>query len=159
MLKAEALPNLAQNEHLLPSDLPAWYADFTKRCQAQASQLISTSLGADPAASTPSGLQTALSTDLERSFPQVRVISVTADSVNLPDISLYQRAKDQYLSLIEAEQGVRRTQAVQKTTLDGEAAQKIELLKQYGELFNQYPVLLKYLDLDPSKRQNIIPGF
>lgn len=157
-LRPQALPHLVVHDHLKPSGLDAWYKGIASDCQSIASQFLSFDSNEEDLAS-PQRLQSALAAKLEKAFPSIQFIDVSISTMDLPDLALYAQAKQQYLAVIRAEQSVRESAAIKKTTLNAEAAQKIELLKQYGALFNEYPILLKYLDLDPSKRQNVIPGF
>lgn len=160
VLKPNALPKLMVQDNLTPKTLDAWYADFTKRLTADAQSYISSEAAKGTSVEGQFGaLSGGLAKQLEGSFPEVRFTVVAPETVDLPDLALYQKAKQQYLAIVAAEQQTRKSAAVNKTNLDAQAAQKIELLKKYGELFNKYPVLLKYLDLSPAKRQNVIPGF
>lgn len=158
VLRSETLPTLVTRDHLMPSGLDNWYQGIASQCRSVAEQfLLSPSTASDFA--SPQRLQSALATKLEQTFPNIRFVDVSLSTIDLPDLPLYEQAKQQYLALVRAEQSVRESAAIKKTTLEAEAAQKIALLSRYGELFNQYPVLLKYLALNPSNRQNVIPGF
>ncbi len=159
LLKPESLPRLMIDDSVTPKTLDKWYADFAKQCSTAAQDFIATqSASGDIVSGGFAGLQGALLKHLAKTFPLVKFISVTPETIQLPDVALYQKAKQQYLGVVDAEQQARRQAAVNKTNLDQLASQRIDMLKRFGELFNQYPVLLKYFDLDPAKRQNIIPG-
>lgn len=160
VLNPSSLPTLVMNDKLTPKTLTAWYSAFDKRCTADAQSYVSSESAADTMVSKGIGaLQPALMNRLKQSFPEVRFISVAPETIDLPDLALYRKAKQQYFAITDAEQQARTQSAVTKTNLDALATQRIEMLKRFGELFNEYPVLLKYLDLDPAKRQNLIPGF
>lgn len=160
LLDPSALPGLMMNNTLTPKTLGTWYAAFAKRCDAEAQNYISAQAASGNVLAHGFGsLQPGLLKDLQKSFPEVRFTSVTPDTVQLPDLALYEKAKQQYFAIMDAEQKALTQSAVTKTNLDQLATQRIDMLKRFGALFNQYPVLLKYLNLDPSKRQNIIPGF
>lgn len=158
-LSPSSLPAMMMNGSLTPKTLDTWYADFNKRCTAEAQSYISQSAASGTVLTKGFGsLQPGLLADLHKSFPDVQFTSVTPETVQIPDLALYQKAQQQYFAIMDAEQKTRTEAAVTKTNLDQLASQRIDMLKKFGELFNQYPVLLKYFDLDPSKRQNIIPG-
>lgn len=159
LLNPDSLPRLMENDSVTPKTIDSWYADFSKQCIASAQDFIMAPASADLVTGGFSALQKALQKHLQESYPQVRFTSVTPETVQLPDISLYLKAKQQYLAVADAELQVRQQAAVTKTNLDQLASQRIDMLRRFGELFNQYPVLLKFLDLDPAKRQDLIPGF
>lgn len=160
VLNPNALPGLMLRDHVTPQTIGAWYANLAKRLTAETRNYITAQASAgNPAELGLGAFQPGLQRTLQKSFPEVRFTAVTPETIEMPDLALYAKARQQYLSIASAEEQVRRQAAVTKTNLDALAAQKIELLRKYGELFNQYPVLLKYLDLAPAKRQNIIPGF
>lgn len=160
VLNPDALPRLMMDDHVTPKNLDAWYASFSKRLSTAIDSYIAAQAATSPrAAFGLNGLQPGMQKELEKHFPEVRFTSVAPRTVEMPDLTLYEKAREQYLAIMGAEEKARQTAAVTKTNLDALAAQKIELLRKYGELFNQYPVLLKFLDLAPAKRQNVIPGF
>lgn len=159
MLKADALPGLMMNDSLTPKTLHTWYADFNKRCTAEAQNYISAQATSGDVLTAGFGsLQPGLLADLGKKFSDVHFTSLSPETVQLPDLALYQKAKEQYFAIMDAEQKTLTQAAVTKTNLDQLATQRIDMLRRFGELFNQYPILLKYLELDPSKRQNVIPG-
>jgi hypothetical protein len=159
-LNPDALPKLMIDDNLTPKTLDSWYSSFSKQCIAKAQDFLTARPGShDIATGGFAALQNGLRKELQRSFPEVRFTAITPDTIQLPDIALYRKAKQQYLSIVDAEQQARLQAAVTKTNLDQLASQRIDMLRRFGELFNQYPVLLKYLDLNPAKRRNIIPGF
>jgi len=160
VMKPETLPSLMIDDRITPQTLGTWYEGFDTRIAAEAQDYMSTESASGEVLSAGFGaLQPGLLKDLEDKFSQVRFTSVTPETVELPDIALYRKARQQYLDIVDAEKQARQQSAVTKTNLDQLAAQRIDMLRKFGELFNQYPVLLKYLDLDPTKRQDIIPGF
>ncbi|HUX21608.1 MAG TPA: hypothetical protein VMW69_10255 [Spirochaetia bacterium] len=160
LLNPDSLPGLMMQESVTPKTLDSWYSDFSKRCIANAQEFISAqSASGDIVTGGLAALQEALLKHLQQDYPEVRFTSVTPETLQLPDVALYLKAKQQYLAIVDAEQQGRQQAAVTKTNLDQLASQRIDMLRRFGELFNQYPVLLKYFDLDPAKRQNIIPGF
>jgi hypothetical protein len=160
LLNPDALPRLMTQDSVTPKTLDAWYENFAKQCTAVAENFISNQAASGAiVAGGFAAIQGGLLAELQKSFPDVRFTAVTPDTIQLPDAALYLKAKQQYLSIVDAEQQGRQQAAVARTNLDQLASQRIDMLRRFGELFNQYPVLLKYLDLDPAKRQDLIPGF
>lgn len=159
-IRPDALPLLMMQDKITPQTLGEWYGELDKRVSAEAKAYISSQSESGQIVTAGLGsLQPGLLKDLEGNFSQVSFTSVTPETIKIPDMALYQKARQQYLAIVDAEQQARQQSAVTKTNLDQLATQRIEMLRKFGELFNQYPVLLKYLDLDPAKRQNVIPGF
>jgi hypothetical protein len=157
-LKPESLPELTARRDLTPKTVSDWYSAFSAQCRAAALTFLA-SQDTSLADTSPDALQSSLKVRLTSAFPLVTILDVSTSSAHIPDIALYQKGKQLYLNVINAEQTAREEAAVNKANLDSDADEKIALLKKYGDLFNQYPVLLKYLDIDPAKRQGVIPGF
>ena len=160
VLNPDYLPRLMMHDHVTPKTLGAWYSSLSRRLSTAIDGYIaSQAASGQPTALGLAALEPGMKKDLEERFPEVRFTSVAPRTVEMPDLTLYEKAREQYLAIMSAEESARVNAGVARTNLNALAAQKIELLRKYGELFNQYPVLLKYLDLAPAKRQNVIPGF
>ncbi len=94
---------------------------------------------------------------LQKQFPYLSIYSITPVEFSFPDISLYQKAKQNYfvnldsIRKMEAEARLKASETVVRET------SKIELLKRYGELFKKYPELVKLLADNADLRSEILP--
>ena len=156
MLKPSALPDMVKEQHLRPENLEDWLKIKTDGILARVPEALS---GLDNAEDyyNPSSLRKAVGNVIEKYFPEIRFLDFTVENLHLPDIRLYRKAREIYFSLLEAEKNskVRVLKAAEEQrladTIQAEKEkEKLNLLREYGKLFNEYPILLKYLQLKES---------
>jgi hypothetical protein len=145
-VRPQRLPKIAQ-EDVEPAELEDWYAELEGPIREE---LVSSLIDAVADASgRPSRAGTAdtVITDLEAAFPELEFLSVSPSTMEFPDYDLYARAKELYLTALEAQEtGV--AQAEQEAAFElTRQRSRIELLRDYGEVLSEYPVLLDYFNM------------
>ena len=82
-------------------------------------------------------------------------ININITKLELPDIEVYQQSRDLYFQLLD-QQMQSRLKAVKDMSIERESnsimyqkqKDNLDLLRNYGSLFEEFPILLKLLELD-----------
>jgi hypothetical protein len=144
------LVDLARSEGLLPSDLEAWYERKAEAIEAAAPQLVVDSMSAAMNADdeTPlAGLSDRILPQLEQRFATIEFLSVAPQEVRVPDVELYLRAKEIYLSALDAREEAASAAAAAQSTQAIQTEGRLQILRSYGDILDSYPVLLDYFRL------------
>jgi hypothetical protein len=150
-LKPNELPSLAKNSHIFPSNIEDYYSNFKETLQAETENYLLSYLKSSSSSEDPSVLfsdiQSKLSDRLSEKYAHIDVISVNIKSASFPDFELYQRAKEIYFSVLETRQQA-TNEAAQSLSFDKVREENsLDLLKKYGQILADYPVLLDYFKL------------
>ena len=151
-VRPEALPALLETQGLTPADLPDWTARYAETIGAAAREMLQR----QPATALLdlTALEAEIAEALEMRFPTIELAALRITNVRLPDLELYQHARAIYLGLLDAQDEARRA-AVTALAAQREAAlthqqaqfEILDVLRAYGELLEQHPVLLDFLAL------------
>jgi hypothetical protein len=137
---------LVAEEELLPKDVESWMKAKGERIGAQVASIVQS----DPLQLSELGFQETLLEKLSRirEFSGIRIHQITPVEVKMPDLELYQLAKDTYFNLTAARQ------ARDLVAIDQEKS-NLKVLREYAELLTEYPVLLRFLYLKELKGEGI----
>ncbi|MBN2618369.1 MAG: hypothetical protein JXR64_08685 [Spirochaetales bacterium] len=69
---------------------------------------------------------------------------------SLPDMYLYNSARNRYLQNIEMQTSAEEKYLTDVLEQQNRENLKLELLKKYGEVFTQYPIMIEYLKVDKN---------
>ena len=151
-VRPEALPALMETQGLTPEDLPDWSARYAETIAAAAREMLQR----QPATALLdlTALEAEIAEALEIRLPTIELAALRITNVRLPDLELYQHARAIYLGLLDAQDEARRA-AVTALAAQREAAlthhqaqlEILDVLRAYGELLEQHPVLLDFLAL------------
>jgi len=158
----EKLPSLVKNRGLKPDGLKDFYNRLEEEFSQTVIQVIETDIDQFDSSSTDrfptSSFQNDIANQLSQNHDFVDILNVSILEMNLPDIRLYLSARDYYLSILETK---RQTEAA---ILEKERAwvvseeSKLEVLKEYGQVFTDYPGLIQFLSLhNREDLQALIP--
>jgi len=90
-----------------------------------------------------------LRNDLEAHFSELSILSLSINSLKLPDLALYVTARESYYQALETQQESLE-EALKETSIDrAEMELYLQKLEKYGRVFTEYPALLEYLELHP----------
>ncbi len=150
-LKPNELPSLAQNSHVLPSNLDEYYSNFNTSLQTETENYLLSYLKSSSSSDGPSlifsDIQSELRDRLSEKYTHINVVSVHFSSAVFPDFELYQRAKEIYFSVLETREQA-TNEAAQNLSFDkAREENSLDLLKKYGQVLADYPVLLDYFKL------------
>ncbi len=90
-----------------------------------------------------------LRSDIAANFPELTILSMTIDSLELPDLSLYIQARESYYRALATQQKTLEDALEEFSADRAELELYVQKLEKYGRLFTQYPALLEYLELHP----------
>ncbi len=162
-LKPEILPGLADTLRLRPEGLPDLYKTLVQEISSKAASLAleGSGTGAEPEAGPGRNVSVfadRIKSDLPKSFEHVEFLSVTTNTVRLPDIALYQQLRGTYLRVAAAREESLASAAARLAVqeADQNAAEKkhdqtIAVLEKYGVLLDKHPSLVKLLFLASTK--------
>ncbi|HUX13421.1 MAG TPA: hypothetical protein VMW87_10350 [Spirochaetia bacterium] len=157
-LKPDALPQLTQDGLLTPQTLNAYYKNFEADLVQKAGTTLQSvvSQTAESQTFSPAALETHLLSELRKQFPDFEIMHATPTKLQIPDMALYRRARDSYVALLDS-----KTRSLEQATNAAAVDQvrknnRLDLLRQYGEVLTQYPVLLKYLALENGQNPDSI---
>ena len=81
--------------------------------------------------------------------------SLRFTEISMPDMELYGRTRDIFLEHLEQLNLIERKAEQSAVVRESDTEQKMNLLREYGEVFSKYPVLLEYYGLE---REKLDPG-
>ena len=162
MLKPEALPRLAREAYVTPQGLSEWYKGQEDAALVEAAWLLKERMeGPDFSEAgelLPRELERELTEGLNVAFPDLNFTQAAVVNLKLPDAELYRRARRDYFSLMDNQKAL-RLQALEESIPQTMGQRtNLDILKNYGELFTTYPILLEYLSLHPEGAEDIFRG-
>jgi hypothetical protein len=93
------------------------------------------------------GLSDRILPQLEQRFATIEFLSVAPQEVRVPDVELYLRAKEIYLSALDAREEAASAAAAAQSTQAIQTEGRLQILRSYGDILDSYPVLLDYFRL------------
>lgn len=95
-------------------------------------------------------LQEVLTEEIEKRNPNIDVTKMIVNSISLPDIRLYEEARNLYFRTIQ-NVPQERLQRLQKEVTDGTAQlMKYQSLEELARLLEKYPILMEYAKINPT---------
>jgi hypothetical protein len=161
-LDPEALPRLAETENLTPENLDSYYERQLNAAMAQAVNILREK-AEDPDFYTGQGipkenLEDLIAGHLSRQIPEITLNSLLVKDVTVPDLTLYKKARDGYFEMMETQKSLSAESLKAATAKAMEKSVNLELLEKYGELLTRYPVLLDYLNANPTIAVEMLLG-
>ncbi len=80
-------------------------------------------------------------------FPYLTFHALNPVILDLPDIGLYREAKTQYRALIRQKNDILQRENIHAATIKKTSEERLEVLRQYGALLADFPIILDYLAL------------
>ncbi len=159
-LKAEHLPELAEGGFLTPGNLDTWYTQFEENCLVKAVSFLNEKASNSDLYDFNSGnlveIESLLKEYLSSYFPHIDFINIIPSKLKIPDAELYQLAKDEYFSLMDAKHTMNLEALKEATDRTMNQTANLELLGEYGKLLTTYPILIEYLDKNPVLSDELI---
>ncbi len=154
-IKSEQLPTLVDERDLKPEEVDSFYTQVSEYAAGLSSTLFREKAGS-------SGFVSALNFDfasfeedllgqLRSRYPEIEFIQARAKSVEIPDIELYMTVRENYFDIMDVRHSI-FTERTRRTTEDEiDEIEQVEILREYGKLLSEYPILLKYLALQAGE--------
>ena len=155
-IKEDSLYAMATSGEIGEGGLNTFYADVKDKIQNAASSLLGEEMAKAMAGSTFSqkALEDGIKARIADQLADVEIISFETVEAKFPDIELYKAAKAKYMENLEKQQEIAAQKEKETTDFNTKIDQRIELLKKYGELLTQYPILIEYFK---SKNESLLP--
>lgn len=155
----EALPELAEDEGVRPENLESWYETTIDSLRTNAVDKLVNLLSSGDAVDELSieSIERELLDYLSRRLTQVRIKRVALRSYRVPDFALYQEARSLYHEQLEAETDALIAAAAARADRQARDDEIQRSLRSYGEVLDEYPILLEYFQLgvDPFQLQRL----
>lgn len=155
-IKEDSLYAMATSGALGDGGLDTFYASVQEKLQNVAASLLGEEISKAMAGSTFSqkSLEESVRARIQEQLADLEIISFDSVEAKYPDIELYKAAKAKYMENMEKKQEIAAQQEKEKEDFNTKIDQRIELLKKYGELLTQYPILIEYFK---SKNESLLP--
>jgi len=150
----EMLPSLVKDEKITQETLPR-YMDLIKHKTESVIypivlEYIQNAKTDNISFNNFTDLEETLHASLADSFPSVNFRDFQIISFTVPDMALYRKGKEYYHQLIDLEFTIRQEEIARATVEDVAKNARINILKEYGMILSDYPVLMDYLELKGS---------
>ena len=152
-VRPDALPALVADEGLTPEELNHWTEMKGAVVGRAALELLQRRAQATALANL-AALEAEILDLLAARFPELQILDVRFIDLYLPDIEIYERGRQAYLELMDAQYEARRAAVIDlaRERERGLAAQEtrraaLQVLREYGMVLQEYPVLIQFLAL------------
>ncbi len=98
-----------------------------------------------------------LSASLFSNFPSLDFKEFIPVNISVPDMVLYEKAKELYISSLELENKIITETRIKIAEQEVRDTANFETLKKYGELLNEYPSLIDFFSVIKINCDSIIP--
>jgi hypothetical protein len=166
-LRPDRLPSLARDDGLRPEDLDDYYDDIDARIGQTTIEAVMSLVEDEPAALDVtrvfSSVVERITDRLDREMPELEITGITPQRLELPDIELYETARRLAADVLRARSTAMQEAAARLADTQASSDRSLALLKRYGEILDEYPVLLDYFRVgkeigsDPLNLEEIIP--
>lgn len=86
-------------------------------------------------------------------FPHFYIYDIFIN-INSPDMELYNNCRNRYLQNLTAQTSADKKYLIESLNQQNEEKLRLNLLKQYGEVFTTYPIMIEYLKIDQGMTLN-----
>jgi len=156
----ESLPALVAEEKLLPDQLEDF---FNAKAQALSAGVLGTLQETDIDPADSQELNRRVQRDSAAAVPDLKLSNLNVRVTHIPDSDLYELARSSYRDLVQTrdrsrDEAVARLAEEQVRAENTRAEEKAELeaLREYGELLNEYPILLKAMAVQRLSGEQMI---
>ena len=160
MIAPESLPALVAEKKLLPDSLEDFFSDQAQTLSTSALQIIK---GTDIDPSNTAELNRRLERELAAVVSDLEISSLNVQVKHLPDMELYELARSSYRELVQTRDSSRAEAvarlAEEQVRADNARAREradLEALREYGELLEEYPILLKAMAVQKLSADQVI---
>lgn len=152
-LNSENLIALAK-EGILPDQTDALLSEFEKDFQPMVVDLIQKKSADAEFVSMISSdfnrLQDVLIEEIEKRNPNIEVTRLIVNSVSIPDIRLYEEARELYFTAIQNPPADRLQRLQREVTEGTERLMQFQTLEELAKLLEKYPILMEYAKINPT---------
>ncbi len=153
-LKSDYAVVLVRDKGFTAETVESWYAVMEEAIESAAMKEIR--IFFDNTGASPSSVflseadEKKLRTRVQAHFDQIYISDLDFISISLPDLELYETAKVYYLELTAVKNSSLQKEMIETAKQRAENEVQIDLLKRYGSLFEEFPILIDYIKADPD---------
>lgn len=162
-----ALPRLTREEGLVPDELDPFLvgldAQITRIAMESVIGLVEETPERISLSAAHSSISESVQSRIERQFPYLEILGVAPTQIDLPDLDLYVTARDLIDEVMRARADALTQAANDLAPIQAESDRELLLLERYGQILENYPVLLDYFQVgqeigaDPLNIEDLIP--
>jgi hypothetical protein len=147
LFNIETLPVLVAEQGLRPDNIEEWYKEKSEAISQYALNYIKNT----PVLFYDSEYMEKLRSSIQilPAMSNIIIESLYINNVEMPDLDLYNTAKEIYFNLLDAREN-------KDINAINEEKNNLLVLEEYGELLTKYPILIKYLYLNQIKEEDAI---
>jgi len=144
-LNKDALDDLLIQELYDSDSLPTLYDDYRSRCNRLIREKITEDLDKGGfSLDELDKIEKELIRTLEEQNPNFVISDLKINSYSFPDWELYEISRQNFIEELEQMRKIDFLAEQQSAQIEDKTLRKMDLLKQYGEILTEYPVLLEY---------------
>ncbi len=161
-LRPDELPRLVKEESLTAETLDDYYLEIEQRINSGISGYIENRISRNEDISAEdfktAAFEQALIERIQGELPFVAIQSVALTQLTVPDIRLYQAARSYYFDLLQTRQETETATLEREREWIVSQESKLEVLREYGQLFTEYPGLIQYMALgETGEFEDLLP--
>ena len=156
----ESLPALVAEKKLFPDRLEDFFSDQAQTLSTSALQILK---GTDADPSNTAELNRRLERELAAVVSDLEISALNVQVKHLPDMDVYELARSSYRELVQTRDSSRAEAvarlAEEQVRADNARAREradLEALREYGELLEEYPILLKAMAVQKLSADQVI---
>ncbi|MDC7240131.1 MAG: hypothetical protein PQJ50_07200 [Spirochaetales bacterium] len=148
-LKENSFTSLIEEGAYRASALEEIYSDFETDCAGLITRHMDEIL--ESGSPDPESLEKDLISLISSMDSRIVLHDLRVRDLKIPDRELYERSRELYLAELDTLKELEFQAQQIEVKIDSSTERKMDLLKQYGAVFDEYPVLLQYFELDRDK--------
>ena len=145
----DKLVSMIQQEDFSFRLIETWYNLFADTAEAKVKNFILQEIPLETSGYTQ--IERTILEYIESQFPMAEFSGFHIRQWTLPDKVLYDHTREIYLNGIKSNREYAAELEKQNADLEKQLNSKMELLKDYGSVLTEYPVLLEYFNLEKDK--------
>ncbi len=156
-MNPDKLISMIQKEGFTFKEIESWYTLLPEAAEAKIKNYILQEIPLETAEYTR--IEASILEYMESQFPYAEFSGFHIHRWELPDKTLYDHTREIYLNGIKSNREYAAELEKQNAELERQLNSKMELLKDYGSVLTEYPVLLEYFNLEKEKIDPMIFGW
>ena len=134
------------------------YLAAEERIRGIARELVESQLGEGTSPLSSDSFRNRLSELIEQELGEITNTEIQVAEYRFPDMELYREARKNYLTFLSRSHEIQMNNLEQASSARAQELSRIEILKEYGALLEEYPILLEYYSRQPGDGALIPPN-
>ena len=158
-MNPDSLPSLVA-DGLVAAELDSHYNDFESRLSSEIVRLIAAEVESDPEETIGNRLprlEIGIKDKAAAIDGRIIIVDAAVKDLSYPDLVLYAEARRLVLDLMNKRQAVMTEVENAAVRREGIQSARLELLEEYGRVFDKYPILLDLFALEGNPAVFLLP--